>query len=128
METITEILKSNPKFIAGGFNWSNFGTFQSLIYYAAGKCEQEYGDDDPITQLLRSASEPKDTYGFPQNFLEDGGLREDGADCWVHKFSDGSSIEVNNGDPVIYSDFYDYLVGSNQYLDGESGLIMSNED
>lgn len=128
METITEILKSNPKFIAGGFNWSNFGTFQSLIYYAAGRCGQIHGEYDPLTQLLKSASEPTETYGFPQNFREDGGLREDGADCWVHKFSDGSSIEINNGYPVVYSDFYDYLVDSNQYLDDESGLILSKED
>ena len=49
-------------------------------------------------------------------------------DCWVHKFSDGSSIEINNGDPVIYADLNDYLSDSNQYLDDESGLIMSNDE
>ena len=128
MKTIKEILESNPDFIASGFERLDFEPFQSLIYYAAGECEQEYGEDDPLTQLLRSASKPEDTYGFPQNLRADGGLREDGSDCWVHKFSDGSSIEINNGDPVIYADFYDYLSDSNQYLDDESGLIMSNDE
>ena len=128
MTTIKEILESNPNFIAGGFESLNSEPFQSLIFYAVAKCALKYGDDDSRTLLLRSASRPENTYGFPQNFRADGGLREDGADCWLHKFSDGSCIETNNGDPVIYGDMSDYLTDSDQYLDDESGLIMSNDD